>query len=40
MNKPNKHVDEENKIVVTRGGGFGERAKWVKGINGMVMDEN
>ena len=42
MNKPNKnkHADKENKIVVTRGGGVGERAKWVKGINGLVKDGN
>ena len=29
----NKHVDAENRIVVTRG------EKWVKGINYMVMWE-
>ena len=37
----NKHVDTENRVVVTRGEGVGEGgAKWVKGINCMVMDEN
>ena len=43
MNKPNKnkHIDTEDRVVVTRRKGVGwERAKWVKGISCMVTNEN
>ena len=40
-NKPNKnkHVDTENRVVVTEGKGQG-RAKWLKRVNCMVMYGN
>ena len=38
--KPKKHVDTENRVMVTRGEGVGEMAKGVKGVNCMVMDGN
>ena len=42
MKKPNKnkHIVTENKVVVTIGERVEGRAKWVKGINCMVMDGN
>ena len=42
INKPNKnkHIDTENRIVVTRKEGVRVRAKWVKWVNYMVMDRN
>ena len=40
-NKQKKHVNTENRIVVTKGeGAGGEWSKWVKEGNCMVMDEN
>ena len=33
INEQNKHVDTENRVVVTRGQGGGGWAKWVKRIN-------
>ena len=40
MNKQNKtkHIDTQNRLVVTRGERRRGRAKWVKGVSGMVMD--
>lgn len=42
MNKTNenKHVNTENRIVVTRWEGVGGRAKQVKKVNSMVTDGN
>ena len=34
----NKHVDTENRVVVTRGKEVGKRAKWVKEIKRVVTD--
>ena len=34
------HIDIENRLVVTREEGGEGRVKWVKEINGMVMDGN
>ena len=36
----NKHIDIENRLVVTRGEWVGLRGKWVKGVNCMVPDGN
>lgn len=34
----NKHIDTEHRVLVTREeGGAGKRAKWVNGINCLVM---
>ena len=38
MNKPNKHIEKRG--VVTRGEEVMGRAKWVEGIDCMVMDGN
>ena len=40
MWKINKHIDTENRLVVTRQEGGGGRAKGVKGHTCMVMDRN
>ena len=43
MKKPNrnKHIDIENRVVVTGGEGDREdRAKWVKGVTCIVMGTN
>ena len=36
----NKHVDTENGVVVTSGGGLGRRMKWGKGINCTATEGN
>ena len=38
--KINKHIDKENRSVVTRGEGGAWRVKGVKGYMCMVMDKN
>ena len=40
MWKINKHMDKENRLVLTRGEGVGGRAKGVKRNICMVMDGN
>ena len=40
MSKMNKHMDKENRLLVTRGDRGGGRAKGVKGHIRMAMDKN
>ena len=40
MWKINKHIDKENRLVVTKGEEGGRRVKEVKGHISMVMDKN
>jgi len=35
-----KHIDIENRLVVTRGEGAVGRAKWIRGVNSMQMGRN